>query len=283
MLNIDASIPTPELSVVAPARNEEDNIPLLVARVQAALADAGVVFEFIIVDDASSDETAARVVSMMPGRPWLRLIRLAPGPGASEPGGTGHGQSAAFRAGFGACRGALVASLDADLQNDPADLPRLLDHLGATGADFVQGDRSLARALGDARVRRLGSMIGRLARRAVLGDTIRDTGCSLRVMRREIAVALPLEFRGMHRFVPFTARRMGWTVVELAVAHRPRHAGTPKYGLGIVQRAWPGLVDCLAVRWMVDRRRLPVATEHAARPGSGGVDAAVSVAPGGVA
>jgi glycosyltransferase involved in cell wall biosynthesis len=287
----DEAIPLPRLSVVAPARDEADNIVPLVEQVEAALVGAGVAFEFLIVDDASSDATAQRVLAMMPDRPWLRLISLSPtdpsggsaggsagGPAGGSAGGgpgVGHGQSAAFRAGFAACRAPLVASLDADLQNDPADLPRLLAHLHATGADFVQGDRSAARALGDARVRRIGSIVGRLARRALLGDTVRDTGCSLRVMKREIALALPLEFKGMHRFVPVTARRLGYTVVELPVAHRPRHAGEPKYGLGITHRAVPGLVDCLVVRWMSNRRRLPVACERwAPSPPRGGEVAA---------
>jgi glycosyltransferase involved in cell wall biosynthesis len=241
-------VPGVRLSVIAPAHNEAENISRLVEEVGAALA--GESFEFILVDDASTDDTV-RVAQAL-GRPWLRIVTL------SRPaGGGGNGQSAAFRAGFLAARGGLVASLDADLQNDPADLRRLLDELDRTGADFVQGDRSAARRQGDAWIRQVSSKVGRAFRRGLLGDTIRDTGCSLRVMRREIATRLPLEFKGMHRFIPVTARQLGYSVVELPVGHRPRHAGTPKYGAGIMTRALPGLIDCFAVRWMRARRRVP--------------------------
>lgn len=175
------------------------------------------------------------------------------------PPGKGNGQSAAFHAGFRAARGRLVAVLDADLQNDPADLPAMLKLMRDTDADFVQGDRSHARK--DNVVRKVGSWVGRVFRRSLLGDTIRDTGCSLRLMTREIAVALPLEFRGMHRFIPVTARHLGYKVVEMPVRHRPRMAGVPKYGFGIMQRAIPGLIDLFAVRYMRNRRRPVAATE----------------------
>jgi hypothetical protein len=104
-------------------------------------------------------------------------------------------------------------------------------------------------------VRRIGSIVGRRFRRLILGDTIRDTGCSLRVMRREIALELPLQFKGMHRFIPVTARHLGYKVVETPVNHRARSAGVTKYGMGITRRALPGLIDCFAVRYMRSRRR----------------------------
>jgi hypothetical protein len=118
---------------------------------------------------------------------------------------------------------------------------------------MVQGDRSRNRR--DNFVRRVGSIVGRRFRGWILGDTIRDTGCSLRLLKREIAVQLPLEFKGMHRFIPVMARQLGYKVVEMAVTHRPRAAGETKYGMGITQRALPGLIDCFAVRWMSKRRR----------------------------
>ncbi len=249
-----------DLTVVAPARDEADNIGLLVAQVRDALAPTGLAFEFLIIDDASSDGTPDRVRALMPEHPWLRVISLPP-----IKGGGGNGQSAAFKIGFAAARGRLIGVLDADLQNDPADLARMVEHLRQTNADFVQGDRSAARRQGDPWIRQFGSVVGRVFRRMILGDSIRDTGCSLRVMKREITPHLPLEFKGMHRFIPVTARRLGYTVVELPVSHRPRHAGEPKYGLGITQRAIPGLIDCFAVRWMSNRRRTPgTPVEHAA-------------------
>ena len=255
---MQASLDNPiELTVVAPAHNEAENIRPLVEQVRAACEPNLAAFEFIVVDDASTDATPALVRDLMGEHPWLRLISLG-APGA----GGGNGQSAAFKAGFAAARGRLVGVLDADLQNDPADLVRMIALLRESDADFVQGDRSAARSQGDAWVRRAGSWVGRSFRRMILGDSIRDTGCSLRVMKREVAVAIPLEYKGMHRFIPVTARQLGYAVVEMPVAHRPRHAGEPKYGMGIAQRAIPGLIDCFAVRWMASRRRMPSGVTH---------------------
>jgi dolichol-phosphate mannosyltransferase len=175
------------------------------------------------------------------------------------PAGRGNGQSAAFHAGFRATRGRLIAVLDADLQNDPAEIPKMIQQMRAQNADMVQGDRSHARK--DNLVRRVGSIVGRAFRRWLLGDTIRDTGCSLRVMKREIALGLPLEFAGMHRFIPVTARHLGYTVIEMPVTHRPRVAGETKYGFGITKRAIPGLVDLCVVRYMRKRRRPVICDE----------------------
>lgn len=244
-----------ELSVVAPAHNERENIARLVEEVGAAVGPMGVAFEFILVDDGSTDGTGEAAVAMAKERPWLRVVKMM-----DTPPGKGNGQSAAFHAGFRAARGRLIVVLDADLQNDPADIPAMVAMLEREKADFVQGDRSRARA--DNWMRKRTSGVGRLFRRLILGDTIRDTGCSLRVMRREIGVRLPLEFKGMHRFIPATARHMGYKVVEMPVNHRARAAGETKYGsAGIWQRAIPGLVDCFAVRYMRGRRRPVVGVE----------------------
>jgi dolichol-phosphate mannosyltransferase len=247
------------LSVVAPAHNEQDNLRPLVAEIAAALDPTNVNYEIVIVDDGSSDSTAAVLGDLLQEYRQLRAITML-----RTPPGRGNGQSAAFYAGFRASRGALIAVLDADLQNDPAEIPAMLDLMKSTGADVVQGDRSAARA--DTIVRKVSSLVGRLFRRWLLGDTIRDTGCSLRIMRREVALRLPLEFKGMHRFIPVTARQMGYTVVETPVNHRQRVAGVAKYG--IWNRAIPGLIDCLAVRWMRNRRQ-PVESrviESSAKP-----------------
>ncbi|MEZ6234776.1 MAG: glycosyltransferase family 2 protein, partial [Phycisphaerales bacterium] len=182
------------LSVVAPAHNEEGNIAPLVDEVQRAIGPLGIAWEFVVVDDGSTDRTREILLGLMVARPWLRCVAMQ-----HTPPGRGNGQSAAFHAGFRAARGELIAVLDADLQNDPADLPAMLEKLEGEGADFVQGDRSRVRQ--DGFVRRAGSSVGRWFRRMLLGDTIRDTGCSLRVFRREIGLALPLEFKGMHRFI----------------------------------------------------------------------------------
>lgn len=240
------------LSVVAPAHNEQENVERLVNEVDQTLASTGIAFEMIVVDDGSTDETQRRLRDLQSTRPWLRVLAMQ-----NTPPGKGLGQSAAFQAGFRAARGDLIAVLDADLQNDPADLPFMLEVLDKTGADMVQGDRSANRR--DHIGRRVGSWIGRMFRWYLLGDSIRDTGCSLRVMRADIARQVPLQYRGMHRFIPITARQLGYKVVEAPVHHRPRVAGQAKYGT--FNRAIPSLIDCLAVRWMWKRRRPTEAVE----------------------
>ncbi|MFK7759228.1 MAG: glycosyltransferase family 2 protein [Phycisphaerales bacterium] len=245
-----ADTPDIELSIIAPAHNEEENIDLLIEEMEAAISPLGISFEFIIVDDGSTDATRAKTIAHQSSRPWVRCISMT-----NTPAGSGNGQSAAFHAGFRGARGRLVATLDADLQNDPADYPAMLTLMESTSADFVQGDRSAARRQGDAWIRQIGSWVGRKFRLWLLGDSITDTGCSLRILKREIAIKLPLEFKGAHRFIPVTARHLGYTVVEMPVAHRNRHAGEPKYGMGITKRALPGLIDLFAIRWMRSRRR----------------------------
>lgn len=240
--------PAVDLSIIAPAHNEAENLPTLVAELEAALDPLPLRYDVVLVNDGSGDRTAAVMQQIAAAHPRVTAISML-----RTPPGRGHGQSAAFHAGIRFARGHLIALLDADLQNDPADIPLLLRRMHETGADFVQGDRSHSRK--DNPVRRVSSVVGRLFRRGLLGDTIRDTGCSLRLMRREVAEALPLQFRGMHRFIPITARQLGFNVVEVPVHHRPRAAGRTNYG--ICNRALPGLIDCFAVRWM-HRRRRPV-------------------------
>lgn len=250
-----------ELSVVAPAHNEEANVVPLVEEIDRALAPTGLSYEIVIVDDGSTDQTRERLRQAMESRAHLRCIGMS-----ETPPGKGNGQSAAFHAGFRASRGRLIAVLDADLQNDPADIPAMVKLLRERNVDMVQGDRSHARK--DNAVRRIGSVVGRKFRLWVLGDTIRDTGCSLRVMKREVGLGLPLEFKGMHRFVPAMARHLGYEVLEMRVNHRPRIAGETKYGMGITKRALPGLHDLFAVRWMRGRRR-PVRAIEVVASGEG--------------
>lgn len=234
------------LSIICPAHNERDNLQTLMQEIVAAIEPVGVSYEIILVDDASTDGTSEMLRSLLTPYPMLRAIRLD-----HTSTGKGHGQSAAFGAGIRVARGAIIAMMDADLQNDPNDIPAMLTLMQQAGAHLVQGDRSASRA--DSAFRIFSSMVGRLFRRVLLGDKIRDTGCSLRLLRRDIALALPLHFRGMHRFIPITARRLGLTVIETPVRHRPRARGRTNYG--VWNRAIPGLIDCLAVRWMFNRRR----------------------------
>ena len=237
------------LSVIAPAHNERENISELVMQLTTALSALDLEYEFIIVDDASDDGTLDILKDLQGDEPRLRVLHLPPR-FTPRKNGRANGQSMAFWAGFHHARGELIATLDADLQNDPADIPRLLEAMTTHDADLVQGDRSRNRK--DGFLKRISSVIGRVFRWIILGDTIRDTGCSLRIMKRDVALALPLEYRGMHRFIPITARQMGYKVIEIAVDHRPRRAGKTKYGN--LSRALPGLIDCFAVRWMRNRR-----------------------------
>ncbi len=235
--------PAPELSIVVPALDEQENVGPLVEQVRHAIIDEGVTAELIIIDDGSRDETPQRLTALVRKYPWLRVLRReAP-----------RGQSAAMYAGIQAARGRFIATLDADLQNDPADLPLMLNMIRKGDYDMVQGDRSMNRR--DNIVRRVGSVVGRAFRRWLLGDPIRDTGCSARVVRAEIAKQFPLQFKGMHRFMPAYARMLGARIIESPVHHHPRTAGKTKYGLGVMSRAWSGLMDCLAVRWMLRRYR----------------------------
>ena len=247
-----SALETISLSVICPAHNEQDNLRDLVREISHVLESIDLPYEIIIVDDGSTDNTPAVLCELVSSHRRLRAIRMK-----HTREGRGHGQSAAFHAGFRASRGELIALMDADLQNDPTDIPAMLALLQQTGADLVQGDRSHMRA--DTTVRKFSSWVGRFFRRTLLGDRIRDTGCSLRILRREVAMELPLQFRGMHRFIPVTVRQMGFTVVEVRVNHRPRIAGKAKYGM--LNRAIPGLIDCFAVRWMHNRRR-PIDSEE---------------------
>ena len=231
----------PELSVIVPALNEEENVGPLAQEIEHALLQQGVDLELIVVDDGSTDRTLARLRELAQTRPWLRILHRP------EP----RGQSAAMHAGIQAARGRYIGTLDADLQNDPADLLRMLDLLRRGEADLVQGDRSRNRR--DNLIRRVGSVVGRRARGWVLRDPIRDTGCSARVARAEVLKQLPLQFRGMHRFFPAYSRMLGARIRELPVNHRPRQAGETKYGLGVLSRGPKGLLDLLAVRWMMGR------------------------------
>jgi glycosyltransferase involved in cell wall biosynthesis len=233
----------PQLSIVVPALNEQDNVGPLADEVEKTVRERGVDAELIIVDDGSTDATSTRLRELAAERPWLVVLRRE----------DARGQSAAMAAGIAAARAPLVAFLDADLQNDPADLPAMVKLVAERQCDLVQGDRSHARQ--DHAIRKIGSAIGRFARRVGLGDAVRDTGCSARVMKIEYARRLPLQFKGMHRFIPAMTALLGGRVTEMPVSHRQRHSGTTKYGLGLLSRGPAGLADLLVVRWMGKRLR----------------------------
>jgi len=223
--------------VVVPVFEEQDNLEPLHRELTAALAEVPGGVEFVYVDDGSRDGSPERLADLAKRDGRVRVLRFE----------KNAGQTAAFAAGFEAARGEVVATLDADLQNDPADIPRLLTALDR--ADVVNGVR-VGRQ--DGFVRKLSSRIGNGFRNTMTHESVTDVGCSLRVMRASYLKRVKL-YRGMHRFLPTLLRLEGARVTELPVNHRPRRHGRSKYG--IANRLFVGLADVFAVRWM-QRRQL---------------------------
>jgi len=222
---------SPEVSVIVPVYNEEENVPILQSELRAALK--GLDHEIIFIDDGSADRTIERIETA----PNVRVIRFE----------KNAGQSAAIHAGLEAADGATLVLIDGDLQNDPADIPKLLDEI-ARGADLVCGYRAQRR---DTPVKRLTSRIANAVRSRYTKDGVRDTGCTLKAMRRE-CVATLVPFKGMHRFIPAFIKGAGYRLVEIPVNHRPRRFGQSKYGLG--NRAVRATIDMFGVRWLLSRR-----------------------------
>lgn len=230
-------MPRPDLSVVFPVYNEEENIPLLLREIAAAVEGRGWTYEIVAVDDGSSDRSLEVLRSLRQQYPTLRVLALQ----------KNSGQTAALDAAWRAAQGRLVVSLDADLQNDPADIPVMMQKLEEAGADMVIGVRVNRR---DTWSRKMQSRIGNGVRNWITGDRITDTGCSLKLVKKEAVDRVRL-FTGMHRFLPTLVRYAGYKVVEMPVSHRPRQFGVSKYGA--MNRAFRGLADCFAVRWMGKR------------------------------
>lgn len=225
----------PYLSLVIPAYNEQESIPTLLDRVQRALESIGRAFEVIIVDDGSTDATAPLLEEAMKQRPWLRTLRMR----------RNSGQSAAFEAGFAAARGEVIATIDADLQNDPEEIPRLLPLLD--GVDMVTGWRKDRQ---DTPFRRWQSRQANRIRNWVTGEVVNDSASSLKLYRAHAIKGLKL-FRGAHRYFPTLVKMRGYTVREEPVMHSARFAGTAKYGFG--NRAFVGIADLFGVRWLKKR------------------------------
>jgi dolichol-phosphate mannosyltransferase len=247
----------PYLSLVIPAYNEQENVPVLLERVAGALAPVGRPFEVIVIDDGSTDDTPRLLAAGMRTYPWLRVIRMA----------RNGGQSAAFEAGFEAARGQVIATIDADLQNDPEEIPRLLPLLdGADGhppVDMITGWR---RDRQDTGFRRWQSRQANRIRNWISQETVNDSASSLKVYRAHAVKGLKL-FNGAHRFFPTLVKMRGYTVREEPVKHSHRYAGTAKYGFR--NRALRAFVDLLAVRWM-KTRYLRYQASEVGRDGSGG-------------
>ena len=229
---------SPEVSIVVPVYNEEENLPLLWPEIREVLDPAHLQYEVIFVDDGSQDRSAEIVREFRERDPRVRLIRLK----------ANAGETAATDAGFKSIRGRYVVVMDADLQNDPHDIPAMLAHLDRW--DAVTGWR-VNRAAGDSWIRRLSSRIANGVRNALSRETIQDSGCTFRAFRRECLRDLVL-YRGLHRFIPTLLKIQGFRVLEVPVNHRPRRFGKSKYGIG--NRAARAFVDLLVVRWMKDRQ-----------------------------
>ena len=231
---LECSAP-PLLSVVVPAYNEEDNVVPLANEIIAALENLPGGFELILVDDKSTDATARiiREIAHPAVRPAFHRINC--------------GQSAAVASGFQAARGTWVGTLDGDGQNDPADLPAMLAEAQQAGVDCVTGVR---RKRQDTFIRRLSSKVANGFRNWITGDSVSDSGCGIRVVRRAALREIPV-FNGMHRFMPTLLRAQGYSVKERTVNHRERLRGTSKYG--VHNRLWRGIRDCFGIRWYIAR------------------------------
>jgi dolichol-phosphate mannosyltransferase len=226
-----------DLSVVVPVYNEEGSLRELLAELEPVVRSITSEYEVVFVNDGSTDGSARVLEEIAGSNPKVVVLRLD----------RNHGLSAALHAGFHRARGTLIASLDADLQNDPADLPRLVEAIHA-GADFALGWRADRK---DPFVKRASSKVANWWRNRRTESAIHDVTCPLKVMKRDVRdVFYP--FHGLHRFLPTLAEMAGHRVVEVRVNHRARKHGTSKYG--VWNRVFRGLRDLRAVRWMRDRR-----------------------------
>jgi dolichol-phosphate mannosyltransferase len=224
-----------EISVVLPCFNEADSVAELTAELNTVLDRLDAVSEILFVNDASTDHTLDVLRELQQGYPRVRILNHQ----------KRSGQSAGQASGFRFARGTYIVTMDADGQNDPADMPRLLAALERS--DAVCGIR---RQRQDAWAKRVSSRIANWFRNAITREHITDAGCAYRALRRSVLAEVPV-FNGMHRFLPTLLRMQGYRVIEMDVAHRPRHAGVSKYGIN--NRLWRGLIDCMAIRWLQSR------------------------------
>ena len=228
-----------DFSVVVPVCNEAENVEPLAREIDAALNNRA--YEMIFVNDGSTDETAAILKKLKSSLPALRVLSHS----------FRSGQSAAVASGVRAARAPWVATLDGDGQNDPADIPRLIearDGPEGRGVQLIMGNRKASRK--DTAFRKLQSSVANGVRSSLLGDGTPDTGCGIKLFSREVFMDLP-RFDHMHRFLPALFQRQGARVVSVPVSHRPRTRGTSKYGM--LNRLWVGIVDIGGVMWL--RRR----------------------------
>jgi dolichol-phosphate mannosyltransferase len=229
----------PEISLVIPCHNEERNLEPLLAAIHAAMDPVGFDYEVVITDDGSTDKSCNVLQTLAANDPRLRVQRFE----------FNCGESAASWAGMQAARGRYIATLDADLQNDPEDLPRLIEALAR--ADCVCGTRVQTRGHGDNWLRIASSKIANWVRNKLSGETISDAGCTYRVFKRE-CIANVRFFKGAHRFLPTLIKMEGFTVTEVPVATNPRFSGASHYG--VWNRLFKSFGDLLGIRWMKSRK-----------------------------
>ena len=225
-----------EISVVVPVFNEEESLPSLVPRLAEVLKRMDRSYEMVFVDDGSSDSSSKLLKGMISEYPFLRIIRFK----------ENRGSSAALVAGVREARGEKIVTLDSDLQNDPADIPKLLEYLDHY--DMAAGWR---KKRNDPWLKRISSKIANAIRNWLSGEKINDSVCPLRVFRKECFKEIP-KFNGMHRFLPTLMKMEGYRVIEVPVSHHPRRFGKSKYN--IRNRIWRSFIDLLAVRWMKSRQ-----------------------------
>ena len=229
-----------EISIIVPVFNEADNVLPMMREVATAMSKAGSEWELVFVDDASTDETPKRIIEAAQAERRVRGLRHQ----------RNAGQSAAVWTGIQATNSPILCTLDGDLQNDPADLPKMIAELERV--DFVSGMR-LSRQ--DTWLRKVSSKIARQARKTALGVDFRDTGCAIRAFKRT-ALAGVFPFNGLHRFLPVLVHGGDASTLEVPVNHRPRVAGVSKYG--VWNRLGRGIYDLIAISWYQKRRYRPV-------------------------
>ena len=228
----------PEISLVIPCYNEQDNLRALVTAIRAAVDPLKLPYEVVITDDCSKDKSWDILKELAAADPRIRPQRFA----------FNCGESAALWAGMKTSRGRCIVTLDADLQNDPKDLPKFFDAL--KNFDCVCGSRVATRSEGDGFVRVVSSRIANWVRNKLSGEQISDAGCTYRAFKRDCIADLKF-FKGMHRFLPTLIKMEGFTVTEIPVSNNPRFAGQSHYG--VWNRLFASFYDLLAVRWMKKR------------------------------
>jgi glycosyltransferase involved in cell wall biosynthesis len=222
-----------DLSVIIPIKDECDNLAPLHERLRAALAPLGLAYELVFVDDGSTDDSFAVLSRLAATDPCVKVVQFR----------RNYGQTPALQAGIDWSSGDVLVTMDGDLQNDPADIPLLLEHL-AEGYDAVLGQR--ANRQDHFLIRKVPSLMGNWLIRKVTGVPIKDMGCTLRVMRRDLAESLPL-YGEMHRFIPVLAQQHGARLLQVPVRHHPRTAGQTKYTLS---RTFRVVLDLITVKFL---------------------------------